>query len=127
MCASRCSCSADHRAGAWRTHSRGCLEPPPRGHTGQAPGALARRAATPRPRRRTLWPDLTLDVALPRMHKDAHYARRDLGDRDAVVLRGEVVALFPNATLEVDAVTFEAAADAALAHGPYHRTSAGRP
>ncbi|HEU4541339.1 MAG TPA: hypothetical protein VFR23_09450 [Jiangellaceae bacterium] len=61
------------------------------------------------------------------MHKDAHYARRDLGDRDAVVLRGEVVALFPNATLEVDAVTFEAAADAALAHGPYHRTSAGRP
>ncbi|HTE64796.1 MAG TPA: BTAD domain-containing putative transcriptional regulator [Candidatus Binatia bacterium] len=66
----------------------------------------------------TLWPDLTLDVALPRLHKAAHYARRDLGDRDAVVLRGEVVALFPNAALEVDAVTFEAAADAALAARP---------
>jgi DNA-binding SARP family transcriptional activator/tetratricopeptide (TPR) repeat protein len=62
-----------------------------------------------------LWPDLTLDVALPRLHKAAHYARGALGDRDAVVLKGEVVALFPGATLEVDAVAFEAAADAALA------------
>jgi DNA-binding SARP family transcriptional activator len=62
-----------------------------------------------------LWPDATLDVALPRLHKAAHYARRDLGDSDAVVLRDEVVALFPYATLEVDAITFEAAADAALA------------
>jgi len=65
-----------------------------------------------------LWPDATLDVALPRLHKAAHYARRDLGDRDAVVLRDEVVALFPYATLEVDAITFEAAADAALAAKP---------
>ena len=65
-----------------------------------------------------LWPDATLDVALPRLHKAAHYARRDLGDRDAVVLRDEVVALFPYATLEVDAIVFEAAADAALAAKP---------
>jgi DNA-binding SARP family transcriptional activator len=65
-----------------------------------------------------LWPDATLDVALPRLHKAAHYARRDLGDRDAVVLRDEVVALFPHARLEVDAITFEAAADAALAAKP---------
>jgi DNA-binding SARP family transcriptional activator len=65
-----------------------------------------------------LWPNVTLDVALPRLHKAAHYARRDLGDRDAVVLRDEVVALFPYATLEVDAITFEAAADAALAAKP---------
>jgi DNA-binding SARP family transcriptional activator/tetratricopeptide (TPR) repeat protein len=62
-----------------------------------------------------LWPDLTLDVALPRLHKAAHYARRVLGDRDAVVLRGEVVALFPGAVLEVDAIAFEVAADTALA------------
>jgi len=65
-----------------------------------------------------LWPELTLDVALPRLYKAAHYARRALDDRDAIVLRDEVVALFPGATLEVDAVTFEAAADAALATEP---------
>ncbi|MFC6155081.1 ATP-binding protein [Kribbella jiaozuonensis] len=62
-----------------------------------------------------LWPDLTLDVALPRLHKAAHYARGVLGDRDAVVLKGEVIALFPGARLEVDATTFEAAAEEALA------------
>ncbi len=65
-----------------------------------------------------LWPDATLDVALPRLHKAAHYARRDLGHRDAVVLRDQVVALFPHARLEVDAITFEAAADAALSTKP---------
>lgn len=63
----------------------------------------------------TLWPNLTLDLALPRLHKAAHYARRALGDRGAVVVRDEVVALFADATLDVDAVRFEAAADAALA------------
>jgi DNA-binding SARP family transcriptional activator len=65
-----------------------------------------------------LWPDLTLDLALPRLHKAAHYARRDLGDRDGIVLRDEVVALFPGVTLEVDAETFEPAADAALGTRP---------
>lgn len=65
-----------------------------------------------------LWPDLTLDVALPRLHKAAHYARGALDDRDAVVLEGEVVALFPLATLEVDATAFEMAADSALAAEP---------
>ena len=62
-----------------------------------------------------LWPDLALDVALPRLHKAAHFARGALGDRAAVAFRGEVVALFPDATLEVDAVAFETAADAVLA------------
>jgi DNA-binding SARP family transcriptional activator/tetratricopeptide (TPR) repeat protein len=65
-----------------------------------------------------LWPDVTMDAALPRLHKAAHFARRALGDSDAVVLKGEVVALFPGATLEVDAIAFEAAADAALAATP---------
>jgi DNA-binding SARP family transcriptional activator len=65
-----------------------------------------------------LWPDATLNVALPRLHKAAHYARRDLGDRHAVVLRDQVVALFPQARLEVDAITFEAAADAAISTKP---------
>ena len=70
-----------------------------------------------------LWPDATLDVALPRLHKAAHYARRDLGDRHALVLRDQVVALFPHARLEVDAITFEAAADVALSTKPVSRAA----
>ena len=65
-----------------------------------------------------LWPELSVDLALPRLHKAAHYARTALADRDAVVLKGDVVALFPGAMLEVDAGAFEAAADAALAADP---------
>ena len=70
-----------------------------------------------------LWPDSTLDAALPRLHKAAHYARRELGDRNAVVLRDQVVALFPHASLEVDAIAFEAAADAALSMKPLSRAA----
>ena len=65
-----------------------------------------------------LWPDLTMDGALPRLHKAAHFARRALGTPDAVVLKGEVVALFPGATLEVDTVAFETAAAAAMTADP---------
>ena len=62
-----------------------------------------------------LWPDATVDVALPRLHKAAHFARRALGDPAAVVLKDEVVALFPTAEVVVDASTFESSAVAALA------------
>ena len=65
-----------------------------------------------------LWPDSTLAAAVPRLHKAAHYARQEIGDRGAVVLRDQVVALFPHAELEVDVVDFELAADAALAGKP---------
>ena len=64
-----------------------------------------------------LWPDVDLDAALPRLHKAAHYARQALaGDEpgDAVVLKGETVALFPGVPVEVDVAAFEAAAAAAL-------------
>jgi DNA-binding SARP family transcriptional activator/tetratricopeptide (TPR) repeat protein len=64
-----------------------------------------------------LWPDLLVEEARPRLHKAAHYARRVLGQQDAVVLRGDVVALFPDADVVVDVDTFEAEADAALADG----------
>lgn len=57
-----------------------------------------------------LWPDLAWDLALPRLHKAAHYARRACGDQSALVLKGEVVAFFPGATVEVDAHAFVAAA-----------------
>jgi DNA-binding SARP family transcriptional activator/tetratricopeptide (TPR) repeat protein len=61
-----------------------------------------------------LWPDVDPAAALPRLHKAAHFARQATGSRDAVVLREEVVALFPHATVEVDVAAFDAAADTAL-------------
>lgn len=65
-----------------------------------------------------LWPDLDPAAAVPRLHKAAHFARRTLGHTDAVVLRDDVVALFPQAAVVVDAAEFEAAADAALEGEP---------
>lgn len=63
-----------------------------------------------------LWPDLPVDEAAPRLHKAAHYARRPLGP-DSIVLQHEMVMLFPNADVEVDAQRFEELAAAALAAG----------
>ncbi|HUP73543.1 MAG TPA: AAA family ATPase [Acidimicrobiales bacterium] len=62
-----------------------------------------------------LWPDLTLVDAGPRLHKAAHYARRALGPADALVLRDDAIALFPDAEVRVDALAFDEAAGAALA------------
>lgn len=56
-------------------------------------------------------------TAGPRLHKAAHFARRGLGRADAVVLDGEVVHLFPDADVVVDATAFEARAVEALARG----------
>jgi DNA-binding SARP family transcriptional activator/tetratricopeptide (TPR) repeat protein len=62
-----------------------------------------------------LWPGLSWDTAGPRLHKAAHYARRALDDPDAVVLRNELVALFPGRDdVEVDVVEFGRAATRAL-------------
>ncbi|WP_216844050.1 ATP-binding protein [Phytoactinopolyspora alkaliphila] len=62
-----------------------------------------------------LWPDLTVAEAAPRLHKLAHYARRALGDdRDALVLRADVVALLPGAAVIVDVDEFDRAARSAL-------------
>lgn len=98
----------------------GVVVPPARWHRRQAATLVKLLALAPRARLHrdrvvdALWPDLHTDVALPRLHKAAHYARQALGARDAVVLKDEVVALFPAAKLDVDAVSFETAADAAL-------------
>jgi DNA-binding SARP family transcriptional activator len=73
-----------------------------------------------------LWPDLLLEEARPRLHKAAHYARRALGSQDAVVLRGDSVALAPDAEVVVDLVRFEAAVEAALAAGPAECARAAR-
>lgn len=65
-----------------------------------------------------LWPGLSWETAAPRLHKAAHYARRALGDAEAVVLRHELVALFPGRDdVEVDLVEFTRAATQALQTG----------
>ncbi|MGY1670440.1 ATP-binding protein [Geodermatophilus sp. SYSU D00710] len=64
-----------------------------------------------------LWPDLPPEDASPRLHTAAHYARRALGDRAAVVLRGDTVSLLPGAGVEVDAERFLRLARAAVASG----------
>src|SRR4051812_21163836 len=77
--------------------------------------ALAPRARLHRDRViDALWPDTDPEAALPRLHKAAFFARQVLGTRDAVVVRAETVALFPDADLSVDVVAFHGAADAAL-------------
>jgi len=62
-----------------------------------------------------LWPDDPLDVAVPKLHKAAHFARRQTGEPGAVVLRGDVVMLFPDIESAVDAEDFDRRASAALA------------
>ena len=42
-----------------------------------------------------LWPDAGAEEAANALHKAAHFARRATGRTDAVVLRGEMVSLFP--------------------------------
>ena len=62
-----------------------------------------------------LWPGLSWDAAGPRLHKAAHYARRAVDDPDAVVLRHEMVALFPGRDdVEVDVHEFSRTATRAL-------------
>jgi DNA-binding SARP family transcriptional activator/pimeloyl-ACP methyl ester carboxylesterase len=65
----------------------------------------------------TLWPELSPDAGAANLRKAAHHARRALGAADAVVLRGEHVALAPDAEVDVDATGFERAADEALGAG----------
>lgn len=65
-----------------------------------------------------LWPELPLDVAGPRLHKAAHYARRALGGHDrTLVLRQDFVTLLPDADVVVDAVEFRSLAESAVAEG----------
>jgi DNA-binding SARP family transcriptional activator len=64
-----------------------------------------------------LWPDLGVDHAAPRLHKAAHYARKALGDRTAVVLNAETVRLYPDDNVIVDGAQFEQYAESAVADG----------
>src|SRR5207237_8375834 len=64
-----------------------------------------------------LWPDDTVDEAVPKLHKAAHFARRALDVADSVVLRGDSVVLCPAADTTVDVIRFEDLARRALADG----------
>ncbi|HVS47873.1 MAG TPA: tetratricopeptide repeat protein [Candidatus Dormibacteraeota bacterium] len=64
-----------------------------------------------------LWPGLARDSAAANLRKAIHYARKGLGEQQAVAAQGEMVALWPSAELSVDAGRFEAAAADALATG----------
>src|SRR3954454_2579932 len=55
-----------------------------------------------------LWPQLQTEPAAANLHKAASYARRALGDRSAVVLRGGHVQLAPGAQVMTDVERLEA-------------------
>ena len=54
-----------------------------------------------------LWPDLAPDAARANLHKTATLARQTLGSKESVVLRGDVVTLWPSADVTVDVLAFE--------------------
>jgi DNA-binding SARP family transcriptional activator len=62
-----------------------------------------------------LWPDMPPARCAPRLHKAAHFARRAAGRPDAIVLRDDVVWLFPHCEVIVDAIRFEQLARVAVA------------
>jgi pimeloyl-ACP methyl ester carboxylesterase/DNA-binding SARP family transcriptional activator len=57
-----------------------------------------------------LWPDADPDDAANQLHKAAHYARVGTGEPTALVLRAQLVWLFPDAHVEVDVLRVEAVA-----------------
>lgn len=64
-----------------------------------------------------LWPHLDADAAFANLHKAASYARSWLGAKDAIVLRGGWVQLWPGARVCTDVERFERAAAQALGTG----------
>jgi DNA-binding SARP family transcriptional activator len=53
-----------------------------------------------------LWPHLDAGAGAANLRKAAHFARRALGDQDALVLRGAAVYLFPGREVDVDVARF---------------------
>src|SRR5437764_1040967 len=77
-----------------------------------------------------LWPKLGVRAAASNVHKAASYARRALGDRGAVVLRGGMVERAPDAEVTIDVERFEPGDDSAyggelLPDQPYEQWTLG--
>ena len=64
-----------------------------------------------------LWPDLDVDAAAANLRKAVHYARRAMGSEAAIHHDGNLLALWPDATLDVDLDRWFREADAALSSG----------
>ena len=62
-----------------------------------------------------VWPDDPMDTAAAKLHKAAHYARKVTGHPGTIVLGGDLVQLFPDTEVSVDALEFERAATASVA------------
>jgi DNA-binding SARP family transcriptional activator/pimeloyl-ACP methyl ester carboxylesterase len=64
-----------------------------------------------------LWPHLPPDAGAANLRKAAHFARAALDSKEAVVLRRDQVALWPDAALSIDAERFESEGQSALRAG----------
>jgi len=62
-----------------------------------------------------VWPDDAMDTASAKLHKAAHYARKVTGHPATIVLGGDMVQLFPDTDVSVDAIEFEQTAAEAVA------------
>jgi len=71
-----------------------------------------------------LWPHLDPRAGAANLRKAAHHARRALGAREAVVLRGGTVELFPERVVSTDVETFLRRATDALRTGDPTRCAA---
>jgi len=71
-----------------------------------------------------LWPHLDPRAGAANLRKAAHHARRALGAREAVVLRGGTVELFPDRVVSTDVETFLRRATDALRTGDPTRCAA---
>jgi DNA-binding SARP family transcriptional activator len=65
----------------------------------------------------SLWPDLGAEAAAANLRKAIHFARRALGESEAIGTVGEMVVLWPAGELRVDADEVESEAARALAAG----------
>ena len=61
-----------------------------------------------------LWPDASPESSSGNLRKAVHFARRTLGDHDAIGFENDIVSLAPTGEVTVDAEKFEAAAKLAL-------------
>jgi DNA-binding SARP family transcriptional activator/tetratricopeptide (TPR) repeat protein len=109
--------------GGFRVQRDGQVVPAAAWSRRQAAGLVKLLALTPGRRLHreqvidALWPDDDLEHAGPKLHKAAHFARRSLGDPDALVLKADTVALFPDGHVDIDVVRFEREAEDALRTG----------